>query len=257
MNPVVTRMDLEGGFRRLGLKQGMEVEVHSSLSKFGRVEGGAATVVDALMAVVGPAGTIVMSAYPLSRGEPLTGQDVARGITYKSRVLPGNSPERTNLGAVVDEFRLRPDVQCGTSIHRSAVWGANAEPHLEGYSRLLADEGKALLLGVGIGNLSSMHVPEHTVGIPKEIQALSALPPDILRDYPEDQWYVECDRVKGPPDADPWGAVWREAVSAGFIKTGRIGNAECHFFTASDVVGIYERRLRTDPWSLFGVPKPA
>jgi hypothetical protein len=101
-----------------------------------------------------------------------------------------------------------------------------------------------------------MHVPEHTVGIPKEIRDLSALPPDILRDYPEDLWYVECERVKGLPDADPWGAVWREAVSAGLITTGRIGDAECHFFTAADVVGIYERRLRTDPWSLFGVSKP-
>ena len=234
----------------------MEVEVHSSLSKFGRVEGGAATVVDALMAVVGPTGTIVMSAYPMSRGEPLTEDDRARGITYKSKVLPEGSNERTNLGAVVDEFRQRSDVRCGTGVHRSAAWGASAGLHLQDYHRLLADGGKALLLGVGIGNLSSMHMAEATVGIPKEVQDLYALPPDILRDYPEDQWYVECDRVKGTPNPDPWGDIWKEAVSAGLITTGRIGNAECHFFAAAEVVGIFERHLRTDPWALYGVPKP-
>ena len=51
--PVVTRDILETGLRTLGLGRGDAVEVHSSLSAFGWVDGGAATVVDALMHVVG------------------------------------------------------------------------------------------------------------------------------------------------------------------------------------------------------------
>lgn len=37
-------------FRKIGLQEGMSVEVHSSLSSFGFVDGGADTVIDALMA---------------------------------------------------------------------------------------------------------------------------------------------------------------------------------------------------------------
>jgi aminoglycoside N3'-acetyltransferase len=50
---LATRPDIENGLRELGLRRGDVVEVHSSLSSFGWVEGGAATAVDALMAVVG------------------------------------------------------------------------------------------------------------------------------------------------------------------------------------------------------------
>jgi len=54
--PVSTRLtqkDIKVGLRQLGLGRGDAVEVHSSLSSFGWVEGGAPTVVDALMNVVG------------------------------------------------------------------------------------------------------------------------------------------------------------------------------------------------------------
>jgi aminoglycoside 3-N-acetyltransferase len=49
----LTRTAIEEGLRRIGLSRGDIVEVHSSLSSLGWVEGGAATVVDALMNVVG------------------------------------------------------------------------------------------------------------------------------------------------------------------------------------------------------------
>ena len=46
---MITRAQLVADLRRLGLKSGMDVMVHSSLSKVGPVEGGAETVVDALL----------------------------------------------------------------------------------------------------------------------------------------------------------------------------------------------------------------
>jgi hypothetical protein len=49
----VTKEEIKRGLEKLGLKTGSIVMVHSSLSSFGYVEGGADAVIDALFEVVG------------------------------------------------------------------------------------------------------------------------------------------------------------------------------------------------------------
>ena len=117
--PLLTQKDIEAGLRELGLRRGDAVEVHSSLSSFGWVEGGATTVIEALMSVVGKEGALVMSAYPVSPPIPLTEEEEARGITWKVRLLDLNSDEKTGLGAVADAFRKRPDV---ITLKRKPCW---------------------------------------------------------------------------------------------------------------------------------------
>ena len=53
LEQMVTKAHLVGDLRSLGVREGMDVMVHSSLSSIGAVSGGADTVVDALLAVVG------------------------------------------------------------------------------------------------------------------------------------------------------------------------------------------------------------
>lgn len=48
IKPWVRKEDIKAGLMRLGLKKGDTVGVHSSLSSFGHVDGGADTVIDAL-----------------------------------------------------------------------------------------------------------------------------------------------------------------------------------------------------------------
>ena len=55
--------------QKLGLKKGDIAGVHSSLSSFGYVEGGADAVIDALLKVVGEEGTVVMPTYSDNREE--------------------------------------------------------------------------------------------------------------------------------------------------------------------------------------------
>ena len=52
----VTRDTLTRGLRELGVAPGSVLQVHSSLSRLGYVEGGAETVIDALLEAVGPDG---------------------------------------------------------------------------------------------------------------------------------------------------------------------------------------------------------
>ena len=63
MEKPLTEKEIMDDLRKLGIARGTAVEVHSSLSSVGFVEGGAPTVIHALMHVVGEEGTIVMSAY--------------------------------------------------------------------------------------------------------------------------------------------------------------------------------------------------
>jgi aminoglycoside 3-N-acetyltransferase len=61
---------LAAEFRRLGLKEGMTVIVHSSLSSLGFVCGGPVAVVQALMKVVTEEGTLVMPAFSPDYSDP-------------------------------------------------------------------------------------------------------------------------------------------------------------------------------------------
>ncbi|OQA18417.1 MAG: SPBc2 prophage-derived aminoglycoside N(3')-acetyltransferase-like protein YokD [Chloroflexi bacterium ADurb.Bin360] len=247
----LTQTEIEAGLRRLGLTRGAVVEVHSSLSSFGRVKGGAAPVVDALMAVVGEEGTLVMSAYPVSKPLPLTQAEKARGILAKVQIYGEDYSGPTGMGAIADEFRRRPGTLLGTGIHRVCAWGRDAERHRQGYQVLLEVGGLVALLGVGIDRCSSMHQAEK-VGLPPEVTECFKLPDEIRRDYTE-EFYISY----GSTPDDAWGKVAAEAERRGLIRRHRIGNAECSLFEARAVVGIYEEALRTDPLGLFGIQREA
>ena len=58
--PRVTKQDIVRGLTRLGVCAGDILLVHSSLSRFGYVEGGADAVIDALLESVRPGGTVMV-----------------------------------------------------------------------------------------------------------------------------------------------------------------------------------------------------
>lgn len=250
---VVTQQDIEDGLRRFGLGQGDVVEVHSSLSSFGWVEGGAATVVDALMAVVGEEGTLVMSAYPVSKLLPLTEAEKARGILAKVRLFGEDYDGPTGMGVIADELRHRPKTVLGPGFHRVCAWGRDAAQHAEkGYAHLIEVDGWALLLGVGIGYCSSMHQAEVGFEMPEAIKRCWQVPEDIRQDYPDDI-YISY----GSTPDDAWAKVQDEAERRGQVWRHHIGQAECVLFKARVVVGIYGEWLRTDSFELHGVDKDA
>jgi aminoglycoside N3'-acetyltransferase len=246
----VTRADLENGFRLLGLSRGAAVEVHASLSGFGRVEGGAGAVIDALMRIVGQEGAVVMSAYPLGKPLPLSPSEREKGILAKARIYDEAYAGPTGLGRIADEFRLRPGTVLGIGIHRVCAWGRDAERHSRGYAHLLEVDGLALLLGVGIDRCSSMHLAEKE-GLPPEIAGCFKVPDDIRREYPAD-----IHIAFGQTPENGWSKVLDTADRRGLVRKQKIGRADCLSFKARDVVGIYETALRTDPLGLFGIGKP-
>mgnify|MGYP002527390468 CR=1 FL=1 len=59
----VTRSDIIRDLEAMGLKTGDSVMVHSSLSSIGHVEGGAQTVVEAFLELLGRGGTLMVPTF--------------------------------------------------------------------------------------------------------------------------------------------------------------------------------------------------
>ena len=71
----ITKEELKSALQKLGIEKGMTLEVHSSLSSFGELEGGAETVIDTIKELVTEEGSIFMPALRLSPELPLSEED--------------------------------------------------------------------------------------------------------------------------------------------------------------------------------------
>jgi aminoglycoside 3-N-acetyltransferase len=255
MQKPLTQKDIVEDLKKLGLERGTAVEVHSSLSSLGFVEGGAPTVIKALMEVVGEAGALVMSAYRVTLPLPLTDEEKARGIIAKVRLLDDDAAGKTGMGIIADTFSQWPNTCLGQGEHRVCAWGHNADLHSQGYEYLLSIGGWVLLMGVGITRCSSMHIAESKVEWPQALTEHFQLPEDLQRQYPATEWYIQYqDPHKSMPE-NAWEKVRLEGERRGLIKRGAIGQAECLIFNGKSVVDIYEEFLRADPFDLFGLSR--
>ena len=157
----VTQTDIESGLRRLGLNSGDLVFVHSSLSSFGRVERGADAVVDAILNVIGPQGTLAVPTF---------------------RYMPEcfDPAETTSVvGRITEVVRLRPNaIRSLHPTHSVAAIGRWAKQLTEGHEdthpfgegsplhKLYLMDGKLLLLGVTHRTTSIIHVAEEVARMP-------------------------------------------------------------------------------------------
>lgn len=235
--------------KKVGLKPGMEIEVHSSLSSFGNVAGGAETVIEALMECVTEQGSIFMPALCFGPVLELTEEDKKLGIVTKIKKLPEDET-RTAMGMIADTFRQRDDVVTGTGLIRTSGWGLHAaEAAKGGLDYVIHHGGKALLLGVDIYKLTAMHYMEDIM--PPEINEIFAPTAEACKRYPTEEWLVEC----GEPPVKPWYTIQDMAYQKGIIKDGSIGKCHYMFFDIWDVVSLYRKELEKNPFQLYGLER--
>lgn len=243
----MNQTELTNEFRKIGIHAGTELEVHSSLSSFGHVTGGANAVIEALMDCVGESGSIFMPALRLSPKMERTQEDISLGIHVKIKILEENS-KRTAMGTISDTFRARDDVITNNGVFRTSGWGLHAEEVLNGgLSYVIHNKGKALLLGVDIYRLTAMHYVEEN--LPDEIKRIFAPSEAVTKRYPPNEWLIEM----GEPPAKPWYTIQRIAYEKGLIKDGYIGTCKYMFFDIWDVVSLYKCELERQPLKLYGL----
>ncbi len=247
MRTIVTERDIYQGLKKLGIKKGNAIEVHCSMHSFGHVEGGANTVICALKSAVGSEGSIVMPAFKLSPGYPLTEADKELGLTQKIKLLK-NDDERSAMGAVADTFRKRSDVKVGEGTFRIAAWGKDADIHAEkGFQQIIDSNSPAVLFGVDIYRLSSMHYVE--ASLPQEIKNKFLPSPKAREIYPEKEWLIEA----WTPPEQPWYKIQKMAFEQKLINTLKIGECTCMVLPVQTVVNLYKKELEKDAFGLYGL----
>jgi aminoglycoside 3-N-acetyltransferase len=242
--PCVRKEDIKAGLTRLGLKKGDTVGVHSSLSSFGYVEGGADTVIDALLETVGNRGNVVMSTHSANLSEDKrTPEMIALGISWLFKILPYD-PDKTPVttGTIPETFRKRKGVVRG--LHPSlsiAASGPKAEVLSEGWHRLLELDGYILLIGVGLDRCTAMHLAEKSVRLPDHILKKTTPPKWFVEKYPEGEWEWDV----GPyPD---FAKLTQPCIERGIMKTVKVGGATLRLVKLRELVDLYVEYLERNP----------
>lgn len=237
----MTRKRIAADLRRLGVRSGMVLLVHSSLSAIGWVPGGPVAVVQALMDVVTPRGTLVMPTHSGDCSDPAEWQNPPVPEAWWPEIrehMPAFDTDLTptrQMGRIVEVFRTHPDTV--RSYHPQvsfAAWGKHARPITDSHSlayslgegsplaRVYELDGWVLLLGVGFGNNTSFHLAEYR--LPDPVEKASAGP---ILEAGRRVWraYDDVDLDEGP-----FPQIGADFEGAGEVTAGHIGNAEAKLF---------------------------
>lgn len=243
--PVVTREDIVAGLRGLGLSAGAGVMVHSSLKSFGVVVGGPVTVIESLMDVLTPEGTLMLPSFN-------------HGKTFHAGA-PGYFDPRTTPttnGTIPEAFWRLPGV-CRSlhPTHAFAAWGRHARRYTQYHHRTLTcgpdsplgllgrEGGYGLLLGVGYGANTFHHVVEMSTGVPCLGRRSEGLPM-LLADGRKVQARTWGWREKACPVTDSTRYAPMMDARGLHVQT-MIGACRATLFRLSDCFDLIAELLRT------------
>lgn len=244
MGRVNTTASLRDDLLALGLRPDMIVMAHSSLSRIGWTEGGAVTVIAALLDLLGPRGTLVMPAESPQVADP----------TSEGVFDPQTTP--TTMGAIPEAFRSFPGTRrsnhplvsvCANGRRAQEITAEHALEFCEGrgtpFEKLYELDAWTLLLGVGFDRCTSLHYAESLV--PARRTRINRFP---LIENGVRVWAEKRDMASDNGTHFP--IVGRRFADRGGVRTGKVGDADALFFSTRTLVDFaagYFREVLTCP----------
>jgi aminoglycoside 3-N-acetyltransferase len=250
--------------RALGLGDGMTVLMNASLRSLGHIEGGAATVVQAIQEVLGPAGTLVTPATTEENSDTsraylarIAGMSPQQALAFRA-AMPAFDPATTpaSCGRIAEEIRTTPGAVRSAHPQSSfAAIGAGARDLMAGHAlechhgkasplgKLYEAEAWVLLLGVEYRTCTALHLAEYLYRPDP--------PPFVYRCVIRDQgrrvWKEYTDVVLDDSDFEVIG----ELIDAKVVyATGYIGQAHSRLMPMREAVDLatdWMSRNRTRP----------
>lgn len=233
--PVLRKEDFIRAFKNLGLPEGAVVIAHTSLSRFGYVEGGADTVIDAILETIGEKGTLVMPTFTFSwLGNP--------------PFDPKTTPSR--VGAITETFRKREGVLRSLHpTHSVSALGPKAEEIVSQHTheRPVFDKKGAfgklyeldayILMLAPLNTNTMMHMAEEWGGVPL---------PDFRGHIIKEGKRVVVTIRKAPwhVNFEPYYEI---LFKRGLIKSTKLGEGEVYLMKARDAVDIALEKIKENP----------
>jgi aminoglycoside 3-N-acetyltransferase len=251
---LTTVRTLEGELRELGLQPGSSVLVHASLSQAGWVCGGAVAVLQALMAVLGPAGTVVVPTHTAELSDPSGWRNPPVPQEWWATIRETMPPYEVattpslGMGALAELVRTWPGaVRSGHPQFSFAALGPAAEQLTAGHglrdglgedsplARLYDLAGWVLLLGVGHDSNTSLHLAEYRSGVRPAVEQAAPVLVDGHR-----QWVTWKDVDLYSED---FPALGTDLDATGLVKPGPVGRTVARLMRQPSVVDFAESWL--------------
>ena len=246
---MLTLESLTNAFRNLGVQAGDVLLVHSSYKSLGEVDGGPQTVIDALLAALGPEGTLIM---------PTFNFDFNKGKPWDMRSTP------SQMGILTEFVRKDPRAKrVFHPIYSFAIIGKYAESlgslrYKSSYERgsvfgKLRDlDGKIMVIGLSYTrSMTFFHHIEQMEGVDyRFLKQFTGEVTDWDGTTKVDTFEMLVrDIDRGViTEVNPMGELMEKA---GVIKSKMIGAADVKLMRANAVYAFTAREMRRDPHLLY------
>ena len=228
----------------LGVKPGGVLLVHTAFSKVKPVSGGPTGLISALRSALGPDGTLVMPSMSYDDDHP----------------FDKNQSHCAQLGVTADTFWRLPGVLRSDNNHAFAAVGPLAEKILAPHQidiphgldspvgRVYELDGQVLLLGVGHGSNTTIHLCENMAGVRYRCDKYLTV---LKNGKPTRFEYREIDHCcQNFSLVDGW------LDERGLQKRGKVGYTDARLVRSRDIVDVVTERLRQNETTFlhpFGV----
>jgi len=251
--PIITKPTLLSDLRSLGVGDftGSAVMVHTQMSALGTVIGGAQTVVEALIEVLGPDGTLLVLTGAEDRPpyhQDDWDDDERRAYREQAPAFdPRLARAERDHGRVPEAVRTWPGSHlsrhpvCGfAALGGRAAWFVAGQSLDEGYGpgspleRLVVADGAVLLLGDLFENVTLLHYAEYQASVPSKRYAEYEMPVHVdgervWRRIRELDSSAGAFDYEGLPFAeDAFEVITRSALTTGVGHSGTVGAAAAH-----------------------------
>lgn len=262
-----TRRSLAADLRTLGVAVGDTLMVHAALRSVGPVVSGADAIIAAIRDVLGPEGTLLVYTDWEADIWETTEAALVRTDTVRSDIRhdvlpfdPAFSRATRDNGALMELVRTlpgalrsaNPGASCA-AIGAKAAWLTADHPLDYGYgedtplAKLVAADGKVLMLGASTDHMTVLHHAEHLAQIAgKRIKRMEY--PLLVDGRVEFHWIEEFDTsdpIVAGLDDDYFATIVGDFLVTGQGRTGRIGTADSVLVPAAGIVPFAVNWLET------------